>query len=351
MEQIKASNNASAAPLLLLLTDYRGLIPQRIMAWDGLDLDVIRKLTQSSGVQVLPVGAHEFDFQLLQGRSRVGVLYASSQEPRYKQYLQGIVAELAEGGAVLYPGLAHLLAHEDKAYQAHRIRRLGLEAPRSWVFGSREHAVAFLKTATYPMVGKTADGWGSTGVRLLQNEREAERFVQRQMVHRSFDKGRPRWKRALQRVVKPARSLGLVILQELVVGLEGDWKILIWGDAACGMFRCNRAKDFRASGGGKLKEIEIPRGVLDFAYRTREALGLPWASFDIGFRDGRCYLLEYQAIHFGLSIRERARSYYVKGQDGWREVQGKLPLEEKVAELILSDFAARGWLDGTGTPK
>jgi glutathione synthase/RimK-type ligase-like ATP-grasp enzyme len=337
---------ADTRPLLLLLTDYRGLIPQRIMAWDGLDLEIIRAGVEGAGIAVQVAGAHEIDLRAICGMGRVGVLYASSQEPRYKQYLQGIAAELSEGGCVLYPRLAHLLAHEDKAYQAQRVARVGLEAPRTWVFGDREHAFAFLASARYPLVGKAPSGFGSSGVRLLRSEREARCFVQDLMVHRSLAKGRPLWKRAWQRLCKPSFSLGLVILQELVPGLAGDWKVLVWGDAICGVFRDNRAKDFRASGSGRLRFLEIPTQVLDFAHRAVVALELPWASLDIGFDGVRCHLLEYQGLHFGLTTSERATFHYVRDQTGWRRLDGKLPLEEKIAEIVVNDFRSRGWVGG-----
>lgn len=39
-------------PLFLLVTDYRGLIPQRIMACHGYDLDRIQKVIENAGVQL-----------------------------------------------------------------------------------------------------------------------------------------------------------------------------------------------------------------------------------------------------------------------------------------------------------
>ena len=48
-----------------MLTDFRGLIPQRIMAWDGYDLGRIGKILTDSGADVAILGVHEFDFSLL----------------------------------------------------------------------------------------------------------------------------------------------------------------------------------------------------------------------------------------------------------------------------------------------
>ena len=172
-----------------------------------------------------------------------------------------------------------MIAHEDKAYQSFVLAKVDIPSPKTFVFGFRDHAYQFLKDAHYPLVGKTPEGFGSKGVCLIRNERDGHVFVRRNMVHRALSKGRSLGERVFQRVIKPAPVLGLVIFQEFIPNLNGDWKILIWGNVACGVYRENRRNDFRASGSGKVRFCDIPSTALEFARDALKKLDLPWGIF------------------------------------------------------------------------
>ncbi|MHB8111273.1 MAG: ATP-grasp domain-containing protein [Syntrophorhabdaceae bacterium] len=332
-------------PQVLLITDFRGLIPQRIMHWDGYDLDILKKTLEQGGVEAKILGAHAVSFRENPTENRAAAIYASSQMPIYKQYLQDIIANLHFSGVRLYPGFDHMLAHEDKAFQAFRLQRTDIAAPRSSVFGDKMHAYEFLTKASYPLVGKTASGYASRGVQLIRDEAEGKAFVNRNMKHRVLQKGRNKLTRVWQRVFPPHPVLGLVIFQEYVPNLKGDWKVLIWGDNACGLHRENRPHDFRASGSGRITFVDVPTDVLDFAYRALEKLELPWGSFDIAYTDGQCLLLEYQAIHFGLTTAERGVHYYVRNAPGqWQKHIGKIQVETEMANIVLQDLTRKGLL-------
>lgn len=337
--------NAIDKPHVLLITDFRGLIPQRIMHWDGYDLDVLQKTLERGGVEAKIIGAHAVSFQEHLTGNRCAAIYASSQMPNYKQYLQDIIANLHFSGVQLFPGFDHMLAHEDKAFQALRLQRTDIAAPRSSVFGDKMHAYEFLAKASYPLVGKTASGYASRGVRLIRDEAEGKAFVKRNMRDRVLQKGRNKLTRAWQRAVPPDPVLGLVIFQDYVPNLKGDWKVLIWGDKACGLHRENRPNDFRASGSGRIAFVDVPTDVLDFAYAALAKLDLPWGSLDIAYTDQQCLLLEYQAIHFGLTTAEKGLHYYVRIAPGqWQKHMGRIQIETEMANTVLHDLARKGWL-------
>jgi len=336
--------------LVLLITDFRGLIPQRIMAWDGYDLGQIKEILEHAGAEVQVLGAHEVDISSLQSRRHVAALYASSQEPRYKQYLQDIIANLHFSGVMLFPGLEYMLAHEDKAYQAIKLTTTDINAPRSFVFGNKQQVYKFLDRAIFPLVGKSADGSGSKGVCLIKNIEDGKKWIDNHMFHRALRKGRPLYLRIIQRIFKPKPVLGILVLQEFIPNLKGDWKILIWGDTACGLYRQNRSNDFRASGSGNISFIEIPTRILNFTYEILDKLDLPWGSFDIGYDGKQCFLLEYQGIHFGLTTAEKGLFYYVRNSDGtWEKHMGRIQIETEIAKIVVNSLAKRGWLSSTAT--
>jgi len=337
---------ASEKTLVLLITDFRGLIPQRIMAWDGYDIDRIKVILERTGAEVQVLGAHEVNFCSLRNRKHVAALYASNQEPRYKQYLQDIIANLHFSGVMLFPAFQHMLAHEDKAFQAIKLEIVNIKAPRSFVFGNKQQAYEFLTKATLPLVGKSVDGYGSQGVYLIKNIKDGRKFINSHMFHRALRKDRGFFLRVLQRVFKPKPILGILVFQELIPDLKGDWKILIWGDTACGLYRENRYNDFRASGSGMFSFTDIPTQVLDFAREALNKLDLPWGSFDIGYDGKRCFLLEYQGIHFGLTTAEKGLFYYVRNScDVWEKRMGRIQIEAEMAEIIVKSLIKHGYLN------
>lgn len=337
----------SEKPLVLLITNFQGIIPQRITAWEGYDLEQLKKLLELAGAEVCIVGAHELDILSCQKRKFVAALYASSQESHYKQYLQDIVANMHFIGVELFPAFEHMLAHENKAFQGLKIALANIKAPRSFVFGHKQQANQFLAGATLPLVGKAVDGFGACKVCLIRSIQEGRKFIRKQMFHRVLRNGRPFLLRVLQRIFKPQPVLGHLVFQEMIPDLKGDWKVLIWGDTACGLYRENRPKDFRASGSGKFAFVDVPNPVLDFAREALDALNLKWASFDIGYDGKDCYLIEYQGIHFGLTAAEKGYFYYVRDSSGaWVKRRGKIQIETEMAKIIVRTLTKRGWLKG-----
>ncbi len=330
---------------VFLITDFRGLIPPRIMKWDGYDLGILRSTLENGGADVETVGAHSVSIKDAANIKRCAAIYASSQDDKYRQYIQDVVGNLHFAGVKLFPAFEHMLAHEDKAFQALRLQRTDIPAPSAYVFGDKWNAYKFLEAAAYPLVAKSVSGFGARGVRLINSRREGFEFVDENMEHRALEKGRPFLKKVWHRAFPPSPQLGLVVFQEFLPHLEGDWKVLIWGDHACGVYRKNRDNDFRASGSGKIEFVDIPIAVLDFASSVLARLNLPWASLDIAFTAGQCFLIEYQAVHFGLTAVDKGEFFYVRDSRGiWQKRQGQIETERQMGQIVINSLSDMGWL-------
>ncbi len=102
------------------------------------------------------------------------------------------------------------------------------------------------------------------------------------------------------------------IIQNMVENLDGDWKVLIYGDKYYVLRRENRKNDFRASGSGLLSyKRDLPNGLLDFAKDIYSKFRLPNLSVDIGWDGIRFFLLEFQALYFGTYTIEHSEFYFV----------------------------------------
>ena len=68
-----------------------------------------------------------------------------------------------------------------------------------------------------------------------------------------------------------------LIIQTFIPGLQGDYKVLFFGDKYYMMYRKNREHDFRASGSGNF--FPVPEndheGLLNFARRVSKEIRLP----------------------------------------------------------------------------
>jgi glutathione synthase/RimK-type ligase-like ATP-grasp enzyme len=336
----------SMAPLVLLLTDFQGLIPQRIYHFEGLDLEELRAGLAAHGLSSRVLGLEDPDLlKIAADHKPVAAVYATSQLPEYKRYVEAVVSNLDGLGVALFPALEHLLAHEDKLYQGLRLRRTDVTAPRSYPFGYLGHAYDFLAKATYPLVFKTPRGFGSSGVALVHSEAEGRKLARDHLPEKIYAGGRNIVRRAFERV-RPRRGLGRILFQEFVPNCEGDWKILIWDDTACGLYRRNRPDDFRASGSGLIDFREVPSSVLDFAHAAMHALALPWGSFDILVQPtpqgDKLWLAEYQAIHFGLTTALKGKMFYERQPDGtWRHRTGRIAVERAMTDAIARRFPPR----------
>ena len=114
------------------------------------------------------------------------------------------------------------------------------------------------------------------------------------------------------------RNHGKVIFQEMIEDLEYDWKVLIFGTKCFVLKRFTKKNDFRASGSGLFDYTAVPPDtVLDFALDTIKRLNVPFASLDIVESNGRCFLIEYQSVHFGLLTALNAKTYYRYTDTGW----------------------------------
>ena len=322
-------------PVVLFLTDYRGIIPQRIHEQQGLDLHILGRELSGLGYDTAMAGYHEDPLSLVDPGRPTAAIYATSQWAEYASFIRAHLSNMAAHGVTLLPSFEHALAHEDKIYQA----------PNSWAFGYLSHVERFLRTAPMPLVWKTPRGFGSRGVRLVRTRQEALSLAKRVLAERVLRTERGLLRRVKERV-RWERGIGRVLFQEFVPHCEYDWKVLTWGDVACGLKRRNRANDFRASGSGLFEFAEVPTDVLDFAYGAQLQLGLPWGSFDVLVQQkgGTLWLADYQGVHFGLTTALKAKFHYRRDDNGgWVRREGSVPVEAAMAAAV-----ARVWPSPAG---
>ncbi|MDD4156760.1 MAG: hypothetical protein PHY08_09330 [Candidatus Cloacimonetes bacterium] len=311
---------------VLFLTNYENIIPQRITDKEGINVNEIRKELKEESIDsdVLsyedlnkdPNLVEEFDF----------VFYASSQKPKYKEFILDHIININYKGLKLIPEIEHFIAHDNKSFQSIFLSNAKFNYVNSRVISNYEEGIRYLNENKLPFVVKTSDGWGSNGVKLVDSRIKFKLFMLQNLKERYHG----------------TKRLGKIIVQEFLENLEGDWKILIFGTKIAGLYRLNRKNDFRASGSGKFQFKEVPESILNFAFEVKDELKIPWCSLDIFETKEGPVLGEFQTIHFGLTTALKCNFHYELKNSQYYKIEGPINIDKEIAneviKIVKSDF-------------
>lgn len=281
--------------------------------------------------------------------SNVLILPTSSEDYGllYKGYIEDILIALHFAGAILVPSLALFRAHHNKL-EMELLRNILIPEQakllQTMEFGTYEeflkaHNDGKIEEGVY--VVKSAFGAGSRRVFLAHNYRELKKITKK--VSRSIyvsDIIREYRRRILWNgYIKASLHRNKFIIQKYIDNLDGDFKVLKYGDKYYPLYRNNRKNDFRASGSGLLdfditNKIDV-KAILSFAMRIANCIGTPLCSMDIAFVNNCFYLLEYQCVCFGTYAAERSEGYWIY-KNGWNFIKNQCDIEKVMCEAIVN---------------
>jgi glutathione synthase/RimK-type ligase-like ATP-grasp enzyme len=325
---------------VVLLTDYRGALRQKLQPWESLDLVRVGEGLREEGWTVREVRLEEVANGLVQ---LVGadVVATSTQDAHYRPFVDDVLFTLSRDNRLI-PRYELFRAHENKGYQELLRRKLGLEMLPSLYLGNLAGLDVVSERLRFPLVFKRAAGYQSAGVALVRDRAELARLVMR--CNRPRGLLRYRAKQLIKRYVLRGRYFpemytdcpysGGYVLQEYLPGADGDWKVLVYGERYYVLRRDVRPGDFRASGSGRFRFEAPPDHVLDFARAAFERLDTPTASLDIVAAGGRCALLEFQAVHFGTYTVQKAPHWFEAAGEGWRRIPERTLVEREFARAV-----------------
>jgi len=325
---------------ILLIVDSEGKFRQDIQCWDGIDLKKYISVIETNGYKIKLTNYDE----IINGigiKNIVGkkIFYTSSQKLKYKEYMDDILFELSKDNELI-PRYEIFKAHENKTYQELYKQRIGINSLDSYSFGCLKDICKYEHNIKFPVVLKLLTGAGGAGVTLAKNFTELETKIKNNTEEKfnlSFEV-----KKLLKKYVFKKRyhegfygidkNIGRYMLQEFVPNLNEDWKVLVFGEKYYVLNRKTRENDFRASGSGKLSYLEAPLEVLKFAKECFTKLNIPVASFDVCIDSNqKCYLVEYQGLHFGPYTLMYSNWYYENKNDIFIKKEGKSDLAKEYA--------------------
>lgn len=323
---------------IYLLTNSKNLIPQRAYERESLDLNVLQNTLSKNDFEVEVLS---FD-KLINGNFELQnhyFFYASSQFTPYKEYIQDILLYIQNSGGIIVPNFNSFVAHENKMFQEFEMKRLDILSPKSHLVGTYEEGVEYLKNINFPIIGKKSKGFGSKTVQKINAIDEGKKFLKKNLTDGFIlNKEYFKWlyKKWKFNDLYP-KYHGKVIFQEMIDGLDHDWKVLIFYNKCFVLKRFTKDNDFRASGSGKFDYEAMPTDkILSFSLDTIQKLDVPFASLDIVVKDNTPMLIEYQTVHFGLLTALYGKVYYEFDGSKWNKKKKEKEVDHFFAEALVS---------------
>lgn len=311
----------------------------------GMDKNLLKLYFEENDIDLVYVYFSEvqsFDTTFWIGKP---VIYTSSEDNDflYKNYIEDIIYYLDLNGAKIIPGFKYLKANNNKVFMELLMETI-LPQTRSFldnqVYGCLEEVLPHLENMEYPKVYKKSAGAMSNGVGLAKNSQELKVALKKISKSGNIVLDFKDRLRSLKHKGYQFESTfrNKFIIQDFIPELNGDFKILIFGNNYYVLKRGVKPKDFRASGSGiRSFEKNLPDGLLVFAKKIFEQLQVPNVSLDIAFDGKSYYLIEFQAVHFGTFTIIRSEFYWTFEKEKFRFVENKTILEEQYA-LSISQY-------------
>lgn len=328
---------------LLLILDSEGKYRQKIDQYEGIDLNIFKNELKKLGYKVEVTNYFDVANNIDKIKNKQ-IIYTSHQQLDYKKYIEDILNCLKDDNLII-PGFSSVIGHENKGYQELQRKMLGLDELKSYVISDTND----LKKVdiTFPIVVKRPNSCSSRGVFLAHDIDELNSILKRNFIKKDFTYYKLLLKRLIKKILNKSTfnwTDGKIkdyrytrfILQEFIPNLDGDYKILVYGDKYYGLKRGIRKGSFTASGSGIHDyHQEIPKEVLSFAKKCFSKLNIPFAGFDIAIdQNKKCYLIEYQSIHIGPVTLIHSEKYYTHDNNKWNRHDEKSILEEEYARAI-----------------
>lgn len=330
---------------ILILKDYRNHLYFSIKHKEaGININKFADYLKDLGYRVEIKDFSEINFT--NDYQNYIVIYQSSEDRNlfYKSYIDDIIYGLSLSGAILIPGYELFKAHHNKVfmeiYREIKMRDTDLLNIHSRYYGTYEefkNDKDIDKSKEYilkPSAGARSDKVSKVNNKTFQKEiKKLSRTFHPRDYITNIIKGY--LKKTYPNYNKKSNYRKKYILQDYIQGLTEDYKVLIYFDKYYILKRKNRKNSFTASGSGLFEFPDnIPRDLLNYSEKIFSYFDTPFASFDIGQKNGDFHLFEFQFIHFGTYTLEKSNHYYVKNNEEWGKINIKSDLEYETARSI-----------------
>lgn len=320
--------------------------------WVSMDLQKINSYLRDDGFLVENYEYQEVVNNNIEIKDSI-IFYSFSQRENVRSYIKDLIHHLSNFNNLLIPSYDLLLCHENKGYQELYKKRLGITSLGFNYYEDKE-AIDFPNTK-FPLVLKKVDGSNGKNVYLINNEQELKnkieifehinKITKADLFRRKYLRTQKEYaqyphysnKKDYAEYKDYITKRDNFVLQEFVPKLEYDYRVLAVYDKFFVTKRMNKENDFRASGAKRYDfSFELDEKLLNFSKELFSKFDTPILSMDICKSEENFYLIEYQAIHFGINVVVKSEGYYQIKNDKWAFEKNKNVIEEEIAYGISS---------------
>lgn len=337
---------------LIFVTDKNMFFGQTRKPWVSLKTDELASHLKNFGINPIHT-----EFWKIANSSELltnsTIFYHFSQKENLRHYLKDVAEHLNSLGNRLIPGIELLRCHENKGYQELLKKQRGIADIKAHYFSSIDELE--ILNPKYPLVVKTIDGSNGKGVFLCQNFDDAinklskftklglidkidlfrRRYLRKEKTFKEYPEYSNYSDYLLYRdYITPQLRF---VAQEFIPNQTYDFRVLALHDKFFVMKRYTNENDFRASGTKKFEfEFDLDTNLLDTAYSIKDKFhDSPFLSMDFVYdsRDKTYKLIEFQALHFGVSAVLKNKFYFKKAAT-WEKHNKTGSVEYELAEAL-----------------
>lgn len=232
---------------------------------------------------------------------------------RDMQFAKSLLFSLKEMGLKVFPDFNTCWHFDDKIAQKYLLESIGAPLVPTYVFYTKNDAMEWAKSTTFPKVFKLRGGAGASNVKLAQTRKDAEKLIKqcfgkgfrqfryKEHIKENYKKFRL-GKVSLRAVIRPlyyglfkkyptefdhyhGKEIGYAYFQEFIPENYFDIRICVVGDKAFGLKRYTRENDFRASGSGNISysKADIDERCVSIAFDVAKKLDTQSIALDFVF--------------------------------------------------------------------
>lgn len=250
-----------------------------------------------------------------------------------------ILFALEHAGLQVFPNFNTGWHFDDKVAQKYLLEAISAPLVPSYVFYTKDDAIAWAESASFPKVFKLKGGAGSTNVFLAHKKKDAVRLIQKSFGtgFSQFDRInnlKEVWRKLLatdESKINILKGIGRSIFvsefarlqsneqqyayfQDFIPNNDSDIRVIVVGNKAFALKRMTRENDFRASGSGEIKFDHqlIDIETIKISFETSKKMNSQCIAFDYIFDVDLQPLIVEISYGFAMDTYDSCEGYWTQ---------------------------------------
>lgn len=278
--------------------------------------------------------------------------------PKATLFAKQLLYSVAAIGIKVFPDFNTAWHFDDKVGQKYLLEAIGSPLVPSYVFYTKDEALDWVNSTSFPKVFKLRGGAGSANVSLANTRKEAIKLVNKAFGKgfaqfdgwgnfkerlRKFKKGQTSFFDVCKGIIRifyiteyakiAGREKGYVYFQNFIENNDSDIRVIVVGEKAFAVKRMTRENDFRASGSGSIlydKEL-FDLDTIKLSFDVTKKLGAQCLAYDFVYKNGRPLIIEI-SYGFAIAAYDLCPGYWDK-ELNWHE--GSFIPQNWMVDLIM----------------